>query len=530
MNVPDAPLEENLLQHRLDEIAHELSLAQTELFALRRQNEHLFALYETSLGLIDRLDKEELLEAILQRAALLTDTAHGFIYLLEPTSEAMQMRVGMGFFKTQIGLRVARDEGLGGRVWQSEKPLLVNDYRSWSGRLSSKPFDELRSTVGIPLKYRQRVEGVIGLARVEASKGFSREDVTMLEHFAGLATVALDKAKLYADALRELSERKRTEETLRKSEERYRLLLESSPDPIVVYNLQGQAAYVNPAFEQVFGLRREELLGKSIDFVPEESWPETRVAIENMLSGRKIQLFETKRLTRDGRLLDVQLSSTLYFDEEGRPAGNIVTLRDISAQKHAERELRMYHDQLGELVAERTAELAKANTKLAQEIEDRKRVETELRKREKELKAQSLHLEEVNTALRVLLKQREEDKKELGSIVTSNVRELIAPYLDRLKKGRLAAVQKALVDILESNLNNIISPFTSHLSARLCNLTPTEIRVANLVREGKTNKEIAELLLLSKNTILFHRHNIRTKLGLRNNKKNLRSHLLSVEK
>jgi PAS domain S-box-containing protein len=287
---------------------------------------------------------------------------------------------------------------------------------------------------------------------------------------------------------------------------------------------------LNPAFEQVFGLRREELLGKSIDFVPEESWPETRVAIENMLSGRKIQLFETKRLTRDGRLLDVQLSSTLYFDEEGRPAGNIVTLRDISAQKHAERELRMYHDQLGELVAERTAELAKANTKLAQEIEDRKRVETELRKREKELKAQSLHLEEVNTALRVLLKQREEDKKELGSIVTSNVRELIAPYLDRLKKGRLAAVQKALVDILESNLNNIISPFTSHLSARLCNLTPTEIRVANLVREGKTNKEIAELLLLSKNTILFHRHNIRTKLGLRNNKKNLRSHLLSVEK
>jgi DNA-binding CsgD family transcriptional regulator len=102
--------------------------------------------------------------------------------------------------------------------------------------------------------------------------------------------------------------------------------------------------------------------------------------------------------------------------------------------------------------------------------------------------------------------------------------------LDRLKKGRLATVQKTLVDILESNLNNIISPFTSQLSARLCRLTPTEIRVANLVKEGKTNKEIAELLLLSKNTVLFHRHNIRSKLGLRNTKKNLRSHLLSFEK
>jgi DNA-binding CsgD family transcriptional regulator len=91
-------------------------------------------------------------------------------------------------------------------------------------------------------------------------------------------------------------------------------------------------------------------------------------------------------------------------------------------------------------------------------------------------------------------------------------------------------VQKTLVDILESNLNNIISPFTSTLSARICNLTPTEIRVSNLVKEGKTNKEIADVLLLSKNTVLFHRHNIRTKLGLRNSKKNLRSFLLSVDK
>jgi len=288
--------------------------------------------------------------------------------------------------------------------------------------------------------------------------------------------------------------------------------------------------YVNPAFEQTFGLRREELLGKNIDFVPEESWPETRAAIDNMLSGQKIHLFETKRLTRDGRLLDVQLSSTLYSDEEGKAAGNIVTLRDISAQKRAERELLEYHNQLEERVAERTAELATANTQLGRQVEDRKRAETELRKREKELKAQSLHLEEVNTALRVLLKQREADKKELGDVVLSNVRELIGPYLERLKKGRLAAVQKALVDILESNLESIISPFTSSLSSRHFNLTPTEIRVANLVKEGRTNKDIAELLLLSKNTVLFHRHNIRTKLGLRNSKMNLRSHLLGLEK
>ncbi len=87
-----------------------------------------------------------------------------------------------------------------------------------------------------------------------------------------------------------------------------------------------------------------------------------------------------------------------------------------------------------------------------------------LRKREIELKAQSHHLEEVNTALKVLLKQREEDKKELGENVLSNVKELIAPYLERLKKSRLTTNQQTLVNILESNLSNMISPFISKLS------------------------------------------------------------------
>ena len=136
----------------------------------------------------------------------------------------------------------------------------------------------------------------------------------------------------------------------------------------------------------------------------------------------------------------------------------------------------------------------------------------------------------MNTALKVLLKQREDDKKELGENVLTNVKELISPYLERLKKSRLNTNQETLVNILDSNLNNIISPFISKLSFKFFNLTPMEIKVANLVKEGKTNKEIAELLCLSKNTILFHRYNIRRKLQLKNKKINLRSHLLSYDR
>ena len=526
---PEHPSDDELTV-RLKQLETEIQALMEAQESLSRQNEYLTALHETSLSLIDRLDKEELLEAILLRAARLSGTEHGYIYLLEPGDEEMQIQVGMGFFKSQLGLRVKPGEGMGGNVWKQRQPILVDDYRTWSGRLSDRSLDKLHSVVGIPLKYENRIYGVIGLATVEPVKKFQEEDIAILGRFAELALVALDKARLYADVRRELAERKRTEEILRESEERYRLLLESSPDPIVVYNMKGRATYVNPAFEQTFGFSSKDVFGKPIDFVPEESWPETREAIENMLRGKKIHLFETQRLTKSGQVLDVQISSTLYRNQDGQHVGNIVILRDVSVQKQAEKVLKEYHDQLEELVEERTAELAKTNKQLEQEIEERKRAEDALRKREVELEAQSHHLAEVNTALKVLLKQREDDKKELGENVLSNVKELIAPYVERLNKSRLNTNQKTLVNIMESNLENIISPFISKLSSKYFNFTPMEIKVANLVKEGKTNKEIADMLCLSKNTILFHRHNIRSKLGLKNKKINLRSHLLSYDK
>jgi len=139
---------------------------------------------------------------------------------------------------------------------------------------------------------------------------------------------------------RDITERVETEQNLQESEERHRVLLESSPDPIVVYDMEGRATYVNPAFENTFGWSSEELLGKPLDFVPEESWPETKAAIDRMKGGQRILSFDTKRLTKDGRVLDIQLSSSLFEDRDGNPAGNIVILRDFSNQKLAQEVIR----------------------------------------------------------------------------------------------------------------------------------------------------------------------------------------------
>ncbi len=96
----------------------------------------------------------------------------------------MQMRVGMGFFKNQLGRRVKMGEGMGGKVWETEQPVLVDDYRFWKDRISDQSLDALRSVVGIPLKDEKRFHGVIGLASVDPDKKFHDEDLAFLGQFA----------------------------------------------------------------------------------------------------------------------------------------------------------------------------------------------------------------------------------------------------------------------------------------------------------------------------------------------------------
>jgi DNA-binding CsgD family transcriptional regulator len=169
-----------------------------------------------------------------------------------------------------------------------------------------------------------------------------------------------------------------------------------------------------------------------------------------------------------------------------------------------------------------------ANLVIIRDITERKRAEEKLRQTAEELEAQTHRLEEMNTALKVLIEQREKDKVELEETILSNVKQLVLVHLKMLQKSGLSAKQLAYLSILESNLNDIISPFLRSLSSKYTRLTPREIQVADLIKIGKTTKEIAEVLNLSTRAIEFHRENIRAKLGLKNKPANLRSHLMSL--
>lgn len=189
--------------------------------------------------------------------------------------------------------------------------------------------------------------------------------------------------------------------------------------------------------------------------------------------------------------------------------------KEHRARREAEEKLHEMYKNLEIKVEERTAALQT-------EIAERKRIEEELR-----LKTENL--EEANVALKVLLRQVEEGRKEFEAQILSNIRELVLPYIGKLK-NRLSSQQNiSLLELIESNLNQITSPFLRNLKVSYYKLTPREIEIAALVQEGKSIKEIAELLNVTTRTVEFYRNSLREKLGLKNQKTNLRSHLLTLQ-
>jgi DNA-binding CsgD family transcriptional regulator/PAS domain-containing protein len=163
-----------------------------------------------------------------------------------------------------------------------------------------------------------------------------------------------------------------------------------------------------------------------------------------------------------------------------------------------------------------------------EEITSLKLTEEALRESEARLTQQKVDLEEANIALKVLLKQREGDKSDLEQKVINNVKEMVLPYVEKLKKVNLKPKDRKVVEIMESHLNDIISPMMQKLANASIILTPQEIQVASLVKDGKASKEIADILNVSETTVHFHRKNLRKKFGLSNSRTNLRSYLISI--
>ena len=168
--------------------------------------------------------------------------------------------------------------------------------------------------------------------------------------------------------------------------------------------------------------------------------------------------------------------------------------------------------------------LKEADEKL---MEHQKVLEETVLKRTAELEIKNITLEELNTTLKVLLKQREDDKRDLEERFVMNVRNLVLPFVQQMKKGRLDVGHQSCLEVIETYLLDIATPFLKNM--RQFNITPKELKVAALVRNGRKTKEIAEALGVATGSIDIHRNNIRKKLGLNHRKANLQSLLETLE-
>ncbi|HSO19871.1 MAG TPA: PAS domain S-box protein, partial [Desulfosarcina sp.] len=155
----------------------------------------------------------------------------------------------------------------------------------------------------------------------------------------GFQGVARDVTQKIADQQELEASQQRSLELYRAShraEQRYRAFLEFLPDPVFVFDLDSAVTYLNPAFEKVFGWTLAELEGRRIPFVPDSEKAATRAGIRKLFTDKVIHGFETRRLTKDGRILDIVVDGAIFYDADDKPAGQVITLRDVTAQKRAE--------------------------------------------------------------------------------------------------------------------------------------------------------------------------------------------------
>ena len=287
------------------------------------------------------------------------------------------------------------------------------------------------------------------------------------------------------ESIRDITEREKLEELLRMNEEKYRQLFTTVPDAIFIFDADTrQFIDANESALQLYGYPRKEFLDlKYSDITAEPEESEKTIAIT--ITGKMHRVPLRYHRKKDNTVFPVE-ASTSMFDLGGRKVICVV-IRDIT---------------------------------------DRKMAEEALEKRERELQTKTAELEDLNAALRVLLKQREEDKNELEQKVLSNVKTLILPHVEKLK-NHVDMKGLSYVNVLESNLKDIISPFAQRLSVKYLNFTNREVQIANLIKEEKTTKEIAALLNVSESAVNVYRYHIRRKLNL-TKKHNLRSSISTI--
>ena len=310
--------------------------------------------------------------------------------------------------------------------------------------------------------------------------------------------------------------------------ERNGSLFENAGEGIFQASVSGRIINVNPALARLFGYRSPEEMKRIIKAPYGRIYADRKQRAKNL---RKVEVeghaqFEFRFLRKDKSQGWGYASINAVRNAQGRTAYYEGYFLDMTRHKELEEQLEKARDLLEQRVVERTRKIAQLNRDLAADIAQRKKVEKELRAREKELKRRAVKLEAFNITLHSLLEQREVDRKDLERRIMTNIDGLIMPCIEQLKGAALTKPVHALVQNLQENLRALTSPFLTRIKAN-AHLTSTELQIADYIKKGKSSKQIGSMMRLSPGTVDFHRNRIRKKLNIRGKKISLQAFLLN---
>jgi PAS domain S-box-containing protein len=352
-----------------EELEEKVSDLEKQVFEVMRLNKEphnqlkkFQILYDLAMAMTTERSLDDNLRLVVEESREILDADTSYIALRDESRDDVFMHSFSGIRTDEFKkVRIPFGEGLGGLVAKTGKGYIIEDY--FTDKNLTRPLHKIVADEGLvsgmaaPIQMEKRNLGVLYLFNREKTS-FSQSDLDTLFLIANIAAIeiarnqvqeALRKAHnelekrvaertaelLKSNALlkQEITERKKTMEALRESESRLGTLLDFAPYPIVVFTLNGLVYYLNPAFTEVFGWSLSELEGKRIPYVPQGLEEETSKSIKKLLAEKTILRYETKRQTKDGRILDVVMRAAMYTDSKNEPAGELVILRDITREK-----------------------------------------------------------------------------------------------------------------------------------------------------------------------------------------------------
>ena len=273
--------------------------------------------------------------------------------------------------------------------------------------------------------------------------------------------------------------------------EQFRILSEYAYDWEYWINPKGRFVHVSPSCERLTGYRPNDFY-EDASLIISLVHPDDQLRVEKHFRALNLHVehcqMEFRIINTYGKVLWISHHCRPVYDEKGNYLGQRASNRDISRQKDAEEALK---------------------------------------KQEQELKKSARHLEEVNRALKLMLEHRHIETQAVATNASNNLKRQIAPYLEKLSACQVSSEARMLVNILQANIQDMINAGADTHFDKYRHLTPTEVHVADLIRQGLSSKEIAEALKVSPSTINIHRNKIRRKLGLLNTKTNLQSFMLA---